>query len=93
MIGCGAGRPGELERHVEVGGLDDPEADDVLLRLQEGPVAEQRLPTPVVDDGRELIISGITIEWLTPLGSKMEPRRIVTIKPGSTALPCVLGGS
>jgi hypothetical protein len=28
---------GELERHVEVGGLDDPEAGEILLRLQKGP--------------------------------------------------------
>jgi hypothetical protein len=28
---------GELERHVEIGGLDDPEAAEVLLRLQKGP--------------------------------------------------------
>src|SRR5215472_12142727 len=41
---------GELERHVEVGGLDDPEADEILLRLQEGPVGEYRLLAPVVDN-------------------------------------------
>ena len=42
---------GELERHVEVGGLDDPEAGEILLRLQEGPVGEHRLLASVVDDG------------------------------------------
>ena len=42
---------GEPERHVEVGGLDDPEAGEVLLRLQVGPVGEHRLPAPAVDDG------------------------------------------
>jgi len=45
--GTGAPRPsdcslrplgGELERHVEIGRLDDPEAGEVLLRLHEGPV-------------------------------------------------------
>src|SRR4029077_17060641 len=41
---------GELERHVEVGGLDDPEADEILLRLHEGPVAEHRLLASVVDN-------------------------------------------
>ena len=42
---------GEPQRHVEVGGLDDPEAGDVLLRLQVRPVGEHRLPVPAVDDG------------------------------------------
>src|SRR6185295_10615317 len=42
---------GELERHVEVGGLDDPEAGEILLRLQERPVGEHRLLASVVDDG------------------------------------------
>src|ERR1022692_5328316 len=50
--GCSASTlGGELERHVEVGGLDNPEAGEILLRLQEGPVGEHRLPTSVVDDG------------------------------------------
>src|SRR6266700_7723466 len=42
---------GELERHVEVGGLHDPEAGEILLRLQEGPVGEHSLLASVVDDG------------------------------------------
>src|SRR6266704_2814049 len=42
---------GELERHVEVWGLHDPEAGQILLRLQEGPVGEHRLLASVVDDG------------------------------------------
>jgi hypothetical protein len=42
---------GELERHVEVGSLEDPEAGEILLRLQERPVGEYRLLAPVVDDG------------------------------------------
>jgi hypothetical protein len=42
---------GEPERHVEVGRFDDPEADDVLLRLQVGPVGEYHLTVPAVDDG------------------------------------------
>lgn len=42
---------GELKRDVEIGGLDDPNAGEKLLRLQEWSVAEHRLPTTVVDDG------------------------------------------
>src|SRR6478735_8580743 len=42
---------GELEGHVEVGGLDDPEAGEILLRFQEGPVGEHRLISATVDHG------------------------------------------
>src|SRR5882757_10781714 len=41
---------GELERHVQVGGLDDPEAGEMLLRLHERPVGEHRLLASVIDD-------------------------------------------
>ena len=34
---------GELERHVEVGGFDDPEPGDPFLRLHVGPVRDQHL--------------------------------------------------
>ena len=44
----------ERERGVEVGRVDDPEAGDVLLRLDEGPVGEDRLVTSAVDDRRGL---------------------------------------
>jgi hypothetical protein len=43
---------GELQRHVGVGSLDDPEAGEELLRLHEGTVGEERLLTATVDDGR-----------------------------------------
>jgi hypothetical protein len=43
---------GELDRHVEIGSLDNPQAAEMLLRLDEGPVGEQRLAAPVVDYGR-----------------------------------------
>ena len=43
---------GQLQRHVEVGSLDDPEAAEVLLRLQVGTVGDHRLGTLPVDDGR-----------------------------------------
>src|ERR1700754_1293928 len=36
---------------VEIAGLDDPEARDVLLGLQVGPVGEHRLAVPAVNDG------------------------------------------
>ena len=41
----------ELQRHVEVGGFHDPEAGQVLLRLEERPVGEHRHAAAVVDDG------------------------------------------
>src|SRR6266536_2554467 len=41
---------GELERHIQIGGLPHPDAGEVLLRLHERPVAEHRLLAPVVDD-------------------------------------------
>src|SRR3982750_2692513 len=37
---------GHPERGVEVRRLDDPEADEVLLRLDVRPVGEHRLPPP-----------------------------------------------
>src|SRR6476661_1010044 len=43
---------GELERHVEVGGVDDPEPADVLLGLEVGPVGDHRGLARAVDDGR-----------------------------------------
>src|SRR5215471_3716831 len=43
------GQSGELERHVEVTRLNDPEPGDVLLRFQERPVGDYRLAAPVVD--------------------------------------------
>src|SRR5664279_2415669 len=42
----------ELERHVEVGGVDDPETPDDLLGLQVGAVGHHRRLTLAVDDGR-----------------------------------------
>src|SRR6188768_3728729 len=42
----------ELERHVQVGRLDDPKAGQELLRLQEGTVTEDRLLTARVHDRR-----------------------------------------
>src|SRR4029079_16984510 len=42
---------GELERHIEGGCLDDPEAGKVLLGFQERSVGEHRLLSPIVDDG------------------------------------------
>ena len=42
----------ELERHVEVGGFDDPEAPDDLLGLGVGAVGHHRRLTLAVDDGR-----------------------------------------
>src|SRR4051812_26251384 len=38
-----------FERRVDVWGLDDPEAGEVLLRLHEGPVGDHRLLTAVVE--------------------------------------------
>ena len=37
---------GELQRHVEIGRLDDPEAGQVLLGLDERPVGDQGLARP-----------------------------------------------
>src|SRR3954464_10037870 len=42
----------ELERHVEVGGVDDPEATDDLLGLEVGAVGHHRRLALAVDDGR-----------------------------------------
>ena len=41
---------GELERHIQIGGLPHPDAGEVFLRLHERPVAELCLLAPVVDD-------------------------------------------
>src|SRR6266496_1329936 len=41
---------GQLERHIQIGCLPHPDAGEVLLGLQKGPVAEHRLLAPVVDD-------------------------------------------
>ena len=47
------GRPGsELERDVEVGRLDDPEAGEVLLGLDERAVGEDQLAPAAVGHGR-----------------------------------------
>src|ERR1700742_1499058 len=40
---------GELQRDVQIGRLDDPEAGQVLLGFQEGPVSHQPVARPVVD--------------------------------------------
>src|SRR5665648_72758 len=42
----------ELERHVEVGRVDDPETPDDLLGLEVGAVGHHRRLTHAVDDGR-----------------------------------------
>src|SRR5919107_1776784 len=42
----------ELERHVEVGRVDDPETPDDLLGLEVGAVGDHRLVALAVDDGR-----------------------------------------
>src|SRR5688572_27988624 len=48
---------GQLQSHVEVGSLDDPEAGEELLRLQKGTVGEDRLLTAAVDDGGRARVS------------------------------------
>ncbi len=55
LAGTG-GRPaaGDVERGVEVRGLDDPEAAEVLLRLGERPVGDDRLRAGAVDHGAVL---------------------------------------
>ena len=42
---------GQRQGHVEVGGLEDPEPGQVLLRLHERTIGEDGLAPPVVDDG------------------------------------------
>src|SRR3954471_11923755 len=42
----------ELERHVEVGRVDDPEAPDDLLGLEVGAIGHHRCLAPAVDDCR-----------------------------------------
>ena len=59
------------ERHIGIGSLDDPHARDVLLRLQEGTVGEQRHLTPAVDDGGRAGVREAIGEY--PMALRLEP--------------------
>ncbi len=55
---------GELQRHVEVGGVDDPETPDDLLGLEVGAVGQHRRTALAVDDGFMPAFNQLAIYYL-----------------------------